>query len=154
MRTIRINVFETNSSSMHAFSYPKGTEPALRDKSEFPLPDENGVLEIELDTYWRSGNPKCTTDNVERIIQYLAAQTIWSALNKEIMEQNRKAFLTVLNTVYTEFGLPEIKDYRCYAWTVDCDRVIIDGNEPQDYRPCAYDPDDMSKEEYSQLPTV
>ena len=151
MITVRMNVFETNSSSMHAFSYPKGTEPALRDKSEFPLPDENGVLEIELDTYWRSGNPKCTTDNVERIIQYLAAQTIWSALSKEIMEQNRKAFLTVLNTVYTEFGLPEIKDYRCYALTVDGDRVIIDGNEPQDYCHCACDPDDMSKEEYNEM---
>ncbi len=158
-----MKVFETNSSSMHAFSYPKGTEPALRDKSEFPLPDENGVLEIELDTYWRSGNPNCTTDNVERIIQYLAAQTIWSnnyektvdeqgkvtyELNKEIMEQNRKDFLTMLNTVYTEFGLPEIKDYRCYAFTVDGDIVFIDGNEPQDYRHCVYDPDDMSKEDY------
>ena len=57
----------------------------------------------------------------------------------------------MLNTVYTEFGLPEIKDYRCYAWTVDCDRVIIDGNEPQDYCHCAYDPDDMSKEEYNEM---
>lgn len=161
-----MKVFETNSSSMHAFSYPKGTEPALRDKSEFPLPDENGVLEIELDTYWRSGNPKCTTDNVERIIQYLAAQTIWSnkyekkvdeqgnvtyELNKEIMGKNRKDFLTMLNTVYTEFGLPEIKDYRCYAFTVDGDIVIIDGNEPQDYCNCAYDPDDMSKEDYDAM---
>lgn len=166
MRTIRMNVFETNSSSMHAFTYPKGTEPTLRDKSEFPLPDENGLLEIELDTYWKSYNPKCTTDNVERIIQYFAAQTICSnkyekkvdeqgkvtyELNKEILEQNRKDFLEMLNIVYKEFGLPEIKDYRCYTLTVDGYTVYIDGNEPQDYRHCAYDPDDMSKEEYDAM---
>lgn len=166
MKTIRMNVFETNSSSEHAFSYPKGTEPAIRDKSEFPLPDETGVLEIELDTYWRSGNPKCTTNNVERIIQYLAAQSIWSArldrkvgeqgkvtyeLDKEILAQNRKAFLTMLNTVYAEFGISVIKDYHCYVLTVDGDTVIIDGNEPQDYRHCAYDPDDMSKEDYDDM---
>lgn len=166
MKTIRMNVFETNSSSEHAFSYPKGTEPAIRDKSEFPLPDENGVLEIELDTYWRSGNPKCTTNNVERIIQYLAAQSIWSAridrkvdehgkvtyeLDKEILAQNRTAFLTMLNTVYAEFGISVIKDYHCYVLTVDGETVIIDGNEPQDYRHCAYDPDDMSKEDYDDM---
>lgn len=163
MITIRMNVFETNSSSEHAFTYPEGTELTLRDKSKFPLPDENGLLEIELDTFWQSHNPKCTTDKVERIIQYLAAQTICSARidrkvdeqgkvtyeqNKEILAQNRKVFLTMLNTVYTEFGLPEIKDYRCYALTVDGDKVIIDGTEHQDYRHCAYDPDDMSKAEY------
>lgn len=163
MRTIRMNVFETNSSSEHAFSYPKGTEPTMRDKSEFPLPDENGLLEIELDTFWQSGNPKCYTNDVKRIIQYLAAQSVCSVLaewridgdkgvvykvRKDIREKNRKDFLDLLNGVYQEFGLPEIKDYRCYALTVDGDKVVIDGDEPQDYRNCEFDPADMDRDEY------
>lgn len=158
-----MNVFETNSSSEHAFTYPEGTEPALRDKSEFPLPDENGLLEIELDTFWQSGNPKCYTNDVKRIIQYLAAHSVYSVLTewrfdknkgvvykvrKDIREQNRKDFLDLLNGVYREFGLPEIKDYRCYALTVDGDKVVIDGDEPQDYRNCEFDPADMDREEY------
>lgn len=161
-----MNVFETNSSSEHAFTYPKGAEPALRDKSEFPLPDENGLLEIELNTFWQSSNSKCDTDDVKMIIQYLAAQSIFSCLierkvdkdgkvsyvvRQDIMEKNRKDFLDIINDVYTEFGLPEIKDYRCYAFTVDGDIVFIDGNEPQDYRHCAYDPDDMSNEDYDAM---
>lgn len=163
MRTIRMNVFETNSSSEHAFTYPEGTEPALRDKSEFPLPDENGLLEIELDTFWQSSNSKCDTDDVKRIIQYLAAQSVFSCLidrkvdkdgkvsyvvRQDIMKRNRKDFLDIINDVYKEFGLPEVKDYRCYALTVDGDKVIIDGNEPQDYRNCEYDPADMPRDEY------
>ena len=161
-----MNVFETNSSSEHAFTYPEGTEPALRDKSEFPLPDENGLLEIELDTFWQSSNSKCDTDDVNRIIQYLAAQSVFSCLidrkvnkdgkvsyvvRQDIMEQNRKDFLGIINDVYKEFGLPEVKDYRCYALTVDCDKVIIDGNEPQDYRNCEYDPADMPRDEYDDM---
>ena len=158
-----MNVFETNSSSEHAFSYPKGTEPTMRDKSEFPLPDENGLLEIELDTFWQSGNPKCYTNDVKRIIQYLAAHSVYSVLTewridgdkgviykvrKDIREKNRKDFLDLLNGVYREFGLPEIKDYRCYTLTVDGDKVVIDGDEPQDYRNCEFDPADMDRDEY------
>ena len=161
-----MNVFETNSSSEHAFTYPEGTEPALRDKSEFPLPDENGLLEIELDTFRQSSNSKCDTDDVKRIIQYLAAQSVFSCLidrkvdkdgkvsyvvRQDIMEGNRKDFLDIINDVYKEFGLPEVKDYRCYALTVDGDKVIIDGNEPQDYRNCEYDPADMPRDEYDAM---
>lgn len=161
-----MNVFETNSSSEHAFTYPEGTEPALREKSEFPLPDENGLLEIELDTFWQSSNSKCDTDDVKRIIQYLAAQSVFSCLidrkvdkdgkvsyvvRQDIMERNRKDFLDIINDVYKEFGLPEVKDYRCYALTVDGDKVVIDGNEPQDYRNCEYDPADMPRDEYDAM---
>ncbi len=166
MKTIRMNVFETNSSSEHAFSYPKGTEPALRDKSEFPLPDENGLLEIELDTFWQSGNSKCYTHDVKRIIQYLAAHSVYSVLTewridgdkgvvykvrKDIREKNHKDFLDLLNGVYKEFGLPEIKDYRCYTLTVDGDKVVIDGDEPLDYRNCEFDPADMDRDEYDAM---
>jgi hypothetical protein len=166
MRTIRMNVFETNSSSEHAFTYPKGTEPTLRDKSEFPLPDENGLLEIELDTFWDSCNPKCCTDDVKRIIQYFAAQSIYSVkvdyvkdkhgkwesiVDKDVLVKNHTDFLEMLNIVYKEFGLPEIKDYRCYVLTVDGDKVIIDGYEKQDYRNCEFEPECMSRDEYDAM---
>ena len=52
MFTIRHNVFETNSSSEHAL---KVNRDVPRKKEDFPLLNDQGILELEATRYWESG---------------------------------------------------------------------------------------------------
>ena len=49
MFTIRHNVFETNSSSEHAL---KVNRDVPRKKEDFPLLNDQGILELEATRYW------------------------------------------------------------------------------------------------------
>lgn len=107
MRTVRHSVFETNSSSMHSLTYSE----TRRDPGEFPRPNDDGILEVELKTYWECSG-ECVTDEVSRIIEYMCAQSIYSGGHET---KSHGQCLSLLQEVYAEFGLPEITDFICYV---------------------------------------
>ena len=65
MFTIRHNVFETNSSSEHAL---KVNRDVPRKKEDFPLLNDQGILELEATRYWESG---VSVSSIRDIMEYI-----------------------------------------------------------------------------------
>ncbi|MCF0125956.1 MAG: hypothetical protein HUJ68_09455 [Clostridia bacterium] len=123
MKTIRYNVFETNSSSEHVFTVTN----EKRDKNEFPLPDENGNLSILLTDYYDyTIEPK---SSVTDWLKYMATHVFFSYIDKSDLEkieniqniygndvalndieENKALMLKFVQEIYSEFELPEVKN--------------------------------------------
>lgn len=142
MKTIRKNVFETNSSTTHCISFSKEykniTEIPMRDKSEFPALNADGDLEIELDTFWDSDVRENDWDfsSVEVFIKYLCAQAVFSyqesiygcRKNTEYVdnfEKNHVAFLKDLKEAYIAVGLTPPNDFKPYFIDVNDNKVYV-----------------------------
>jgi hypothetical protein len=111
MRTIRQQVFETNSSSEHCIAFVD----AKRKPEEFPVVPDNGVLEIEVKHFWECGGTGVITNKVVDIIEYLycIAMGCVACNRPESMEQ----FLTDLKNAYQAYGL--IPPTSVYGYFLD-----------------------------------
>lgn len=132
MRTIRHNVFETNSSSEHCISFSK----EYRIADEFPKLNKDCILEVEIKHYWTCGAEGTVTDNVSDIIEYLCALAVNCATKyPESMNQ----VLNDIKYAYANVGLEHPKgldiyvvdDYNRkipYYWLVnqEIDYVVMD----------------------------
>lgn len=162
MKTVRFNTFETNSSSTHAFTLSK----IKRSKKEFPLPDENGVLSIELKNWFDCGSD-CTCEDslneLSTLLEYYAAHAVFSydnyawnhdgedikAVETESMQKNLKQYEDILKEVYKEMKLPEVKKLEIYAVTKTGKKIVADA---PNVLPCTngywLDDDDDRKKNY------
>lgn len=139
MKTIRFNTFETNSSSTHAFTLSK----TKRNKKEFPLPDENGVLSIELKNWFDCGSDCTCEDSLNELptlLEYYAAHAVFSydnytwrhegedinAIETKSMQKNLKQYEDILKEVYKELKLPEVKKLEIYAVTKTGEKIVAD----------------------------
>ena len=93
MFTIRHNVFETNSSSEHALKVNRDTP---RKKEDFPLLNDQGILEIEATRYWESG---ASVSSVRDIMEYIC-------LLCYAVEDNFDSAFAHIKRAYEEIGLP------------------------------------------------
>ena len=143
MRTIRTSVFETNSSTTHCVTfssqYKKVDEIPMRDKSEFPLPDKNGVLEIEIDCYWDNDiteDSRFDMENVTTFIKYLAGHAVFSSTKRiwnsrknteyeNNFDENKELFLKDLQEAYTIMGLTPPKDVKYFFLDVNDNKHYI-----------------------------
>ena len=99
MRTIRKNVFETNSSSEHSITFSE----EWRSPEEFPKPNADGILEIEVKHYWTCGGAGTCTSDVKDIIEYLCTLAVHcTSKYKESMQQ----VLDDLKYAYANMSLP------------------------------------------------
>lgn len=92
MFTIRHNVFETNSSSEHAL---KVNRDVPRTKEDFPLPNDQGILEIEATRYWESG---VSVSSIRDIMEYIC-------LLCYSVEDNFDSAFAHIKKAYEEIGL-------------------------------------------------
>ena len=93
MFSIRHNVFETNSSSEHAL---KVNRDAPRKKEDFPLLNDQGILEIEATRYWESG---VSVSSIRDIMEYIC-------LLCYAVEDNFDSAFAHIKSAYEEIGLP------------------------------------------------
>lgn len=151
MRSVRLNVFETNSSATHAVSisgqYATVEDIPNRDPSTLPALDEDGNLVIELTTYWDSGDSVYDLDlnDPGMIIEYLAAQvvfsdkeTIYSRKNHETREtydENIVNFLNVIQEAYRKLGLEEPKGFKTFFRTDKGEKFFITPENHDDFYP-------------------
>lgn len=119
MRTIRHNVFETNSSSEHCIAF----NPMLRTPDEFPKLTPDGILEIEVKHNWECGEPGTDTSSLEAIIEYLCVLAIhcspYPDTEKVGNTVSKKQFLDEIKYAYEKMGLPQPTDF--YAYFLDTD---------------------------------
>ena len=112
MRTVRKSVFETNSSSMHCITFCNedlGADGKLveRTTDEYPVPNEDGVLEIEVTRYWECSD-LCITSNLRDIIEYICVLADGSG-------NDHKGALELLRNQYEAAGLTPPKDFYLYV---------------------------------------
>ena len=120
MRTIRKYVFETNSSSMHCITFCNedlGADGKLveRTTDEYPVPNEDGVLEIEVTRYWECSD-LCITSNLRDIIEYFCVLADGSGYD-------HKGALELLRNQYEAAGLTPPKDFYLYVVDMDGNRI-------------------------------
>ena len=96
MFTIRHNVFETNSSSEHAL---KVNRDVPRKKEDFPLLNDQGILELEATRYWESG---VSVSSIRDIMEYIC-------LLCYSVEDNFDSAFAHIKKAYEEIGLPAPK---------------------------------------------
>ena len=113
MITVRNQVFETNSSSCHSVTL--GTE--LRPIEEFPLPDKDGIIQIELPIAkeWYDGF-KTFNDYLILALMYINGGEkltgwAWSPNGDDQVE-----LLRWINIVYSMRGLPHVNSIKL-SWT-------------------------------------
>ena len=111
MRTVRQNVFETNSSSMHTLTIMS----ERRTPNEFPPLSEDGCLDIEVTRYWHSAKT-CHTENLRDIIEYICVLA-------EASNNDHDGALQLLRERYTAAGLTPPEDFRLYVVDIDGNRV-------------------------------
>ncbi len=115
METWRVGTFETNSSSSHVLTIGK----KLRPIEEFPVPDADGVINVEfVRTDWGCLDfaPSPTTFN-EFLV--LAIGMMADGGDPRLYSPNEKdqvRFIKWLNIVYKMVGLPEVKAVRM-SWS-------------------------------------
>jgi len=116
MRTVRPNVFETNSSSEHCITFSK----EYRTADEFPKLNKDGILEVEIKHYWTCGALGTTTNKVTDIIEYLCALAVncaskYPASMDQLMED--------LTIAYKNVNLDHPKGVEVYV-VDDYDRKV------------------------------
>ena len=111
MRTVRQNVFETNSSSMHTLTITS----ERRMPNEFPPLSEDRCLDIEVTRFWH-GSPACHTENLRDIIEYICVLA-------EASNNDHAGALKLLQERYTAAGLTPPEDFRLYVVDIDGNRV-------------------------------
>jgi hypothetical protein len=82
-----------------------------RTPDEFPVPNEDGILEIEVTRYWQCDD-ECVTSNLRDIIEYICVLADGSG-------NDHKGALEVLRTQYEEAGLTPPKDFYLYVVDID-----------------------------------
>ncbi len=120
MRTIRKSVFETNSSSMHCITVCNEDlgadgKPVKRTTDEYPVPNEDGVLEIEVTRYWECSD-QCVTSNLRDIIEYICVLADGS-------DGDHKGALELLQDQYEVTGLTPPKDFYLYVVDMDGNKI-------------------------------
>ncbi len=130
MRTIRYNVFETNSSSEHCVT----VSDELRTADEFPKLTDDGVLEIEAKINWECGQPGTVTDNVRDILDYLCMLAYcvhpWDVPSQTTKQLRDAAFNHVLyeaQCAYQNVGLEPPKSIYYYYTDINGNRYRYDG---------------------------
>lgn len=114
MQTIRTSVFETNSSSTHSLTINE-KKIGTRNIDEFPLPDENGILHISVNTTGDETEFKTFKDYLDLAVSWLIAnQTFENSSSKiarldTVPEEDYERFLKWLNVIYKLMNLPEIE---------------------------------------------
>lgn len=113
MITVRNQVFETNSSSCHSVTL--GTE--LRPIEEFPLPDKDGIIQIELPITkeWYDGF-KTFNDFLILALMYINGGEKLTGWNWSPNGDDQVDLIRWLNIVYTMRGLPHVSGLRL-NWT-------------------------------------
>lgn len=113
MITVRNQVFETNSSSCHSVTL--GTE--LRPIEEFPLPDKDGIIQIELPIIkpWYDGF-KTFNDFLILALMYINGGEKMTGWNWSPGGNTQIDLIRWLNIVYTMRGLPHVSGLRL-NWT-------------------------------------
>lgn len=113
MITVRNQVFETNSSSCHSVTL--GTE--LRPIEEFPLPDKDGIIQIELPITkeWYDGF-KTFNDFLILALMYINGGDKLTGWNWSPNGDDQVDLIRWLNIVYTMRGLPHVSGLRL-NWT-------------------------------------
>lgn len=108
MISVRHNVFETNSSSCHCVTLGKKHRP----KEEFPVPDENGNIVLELDMVNHvldfSGF-KTFKDYLMLAIIYLYNGGKISGIDYASSANSQKKLIKWINLIYAMVGLPSVK---------------------------------------------
>lgn len=136
MKTIRKNVFETNSSSTHAFTCSND----LRDMTEYPLPDENGVLRVNLTRFWTSDDyvngDTCDSDDIKDIIEYICSHAVFSSVvwdsrtgkyepHYDFFAKNICYCNRLFRDLYKFLKLPKIKSLYIYTECEDGSELEI-----------------------------
>jgi len=113
MITVRNQVFETNSSSCHSVTL--GTE--LRPIEEFPLPDKDGVIQIELPIAkeWYDGF-KTFNDFLILALMYINDGEKLTGWNWSPSGDDQVDLLRWINIVYSMRGLPHVNSIKL-SWT-------------------------------------
>lgn len=111
METWRVGTFETNSSSSHVLTIGK----KLRPIEEFPVPDADGAIDVELvRTDWGcidfSPEPVKFNDFLVLAIGMMANG--YDPRTQCPSETDQVTFLKWINIVYRMVGLPEVKTVR------------------------------------------
>ena len=113
MITVRNQVFETNSSSCHSVTL--GTE--LRPIEEFPLPDKDGVIQIELPITkdWCEGF-KTFNDYLILALMYINGGEKLTGWTWSPNGDDQVDLLRWINIVYAMRGLPHVNSIKL-SWT-------------------------------------
>lgn len=113
MITVRNQVFETNSSSCHSVTL--GTE--LRPIEEFPLPDKDGVIQIELPiTKEWYGGFKTFNDYLILALMYINGGEKLTGWTWSPNGDDQVELLRWINIVYSMRGLPHVNSIKL-VWT-------------------------------------
>lgn len=112
MKTIRKNVFETNSSSTHSLTI-KELRIGSRDISEFPLPNEFGTLTVDINTTGDESKYSTFNDYLCLAISWLVAnQSPDSSLDASATKLDNVSeygrFMQWINAVYRLMHLPKV----------------------------------------------
>lgn len=113
MITVRNQVFETNSSSCHSVTL--GTE--LRPIEEFPLPDKDGVIQIELPLTkeWYDGF-KTFNDFLILALMYINGGEKLTGWTWSPNGDDQVELLRWINIVYSMRGLQHVNSIKL-SWT-------------------------------------
>ena len=113
MITVRNQVFETNSSSCHSVTL--GTE--LRPIEEFPLPDKDVVIQIELPITkdWCEGF-KTFNDYLILALMYINGGEKLTGWTWSPNGDDQVDLLRWINIVYARRGLPHVNSIKL-SWT-------------------------------------
>lgn len=113
MITVRQQVFETNSSSCHSVTL--GTK--FRNIKEFPIPDEKGIIQIELPVTkeWYDGF-STFSDYLILALMYINGGEKLTGWNWSPNGDDQVDLIRWLNIVYTMRGLPHVSGLRL-NWT-------------------------------------
>lgn len=142
MKTIRRNVFETNSSTTHCITiskqYKSLTDIPYRKASEFPKLNENNELEVELNIFWDMevlGDTSIDLNSVDVIIKYLCShavfssqETLFSRRNHETrdnFDKNHAEFLKDIQDAYKIMELPIPVDVKPFVYDINDKKVYI-----------------------------
>ena len=107
MFTVRHGVFETNSSSCHCVTIGKHTRPI----SEFPVPDENGVIAIDLnvaDSFINYAEMKTFLDYLILALLYINQGEKVSSMSYSPGSGTQKDLVKWINIIYAMVGLPKV----------------------------------------------
>lgn len=113
MITVRQQVFETNSSSCHSVTL--GTE--LRPIEELPLPDKDGIIQIELPITkeWYDGF-STFSDYLILALMYINGGEKLTGWNWSPYGDTQVELIRWINIVYSMRGLPHVSGIKL-SWT-------------------------------------
>jgi hypothetical protein len=115
METWRLGTFETNSSSSHVLTIGK----KLRPIGEFPVPDADGVINVEIvRTDWGCIDfaPSPKTFNEFLILGIGMMAKGYDPRTRCPSKNDQIKFIKWINIVYKMVGLPEVKAVRM-SWS-------------------------------------